>query len=106
MYEYEKLDAYETRVRDMEALGMTRSDAQAVIDAEDLSIERNQAAKMKLTDAQRNDLIDLLWASMRTDPAHRDRKQTGWGTKTQHGLLACIERIVASTGESVISDKS
>ena len=47
-----------------------------------------------MTPEQKQALIDLLWDSMRKDREHRDRVQTGWGTKTQDGLIACIERIV------------
>jgi hypothetical protein len=46
-----------------------------------------------MTPEQKQALIDLLWSSMRRDKEHRDRVQTGWGTKTQDGLIACIERI-------------
>jgi hypothetical protein len=38
-------------------------------------------------------IIDLLWDSLKRDPEHKDRRQTGWGTKTKTGLIACIERI-------------
>lgn len=36
------MDAYEERVRELEAEGMTRSDAQAVADAEAIREERRQ----------------------------------------------------------------
>ena len=38
-------------------------------------------------------VIDLLWDSLKRDPEHKDRRVTGWGTKTKQGLVACIERI-------------
>ncbi len=50
-----------------------------------------------LTREQEAALLDLLWGYMRRDlnPEHRkDRVQTGWGTKTKQGLIACIKRIV------------
>ncbi len=37
--------------------------------------------------------VDLLWDYLKRDPEHKDRRQTGWGTKTQSGLTACIARI-------------
>lgn len=46
-----------------------------------------------MTTAQMNAIIDLLWDSLPDDPEHSDRKQTGWGTKTRQGLIACIKRI-------------
>jgi hypothetical protein len=39
-------------------------------------------------------LVELLWNYMKRDPEHKDRVQTGWGTKTQVGLIACVKRIV------------
>lgn len=47
----------------------------------------------EFTIKQRNMIVDLLWESLKRDPDHRDRKQTGWGTKTIIGLIACLERI-------------
>ena len=46
-----------------------------------------------LTEQQKSDLLALLWDSMKRDPEHKDRVRTGWGTKTQQGLIASIERI-------------
>lgn len=39
-----------------------------------------------------NELIPLLWDYLKRDPEHKDRRQTGWGTKTKQGLVASIER--------------
>lgn len=50
---------------------------------------------MKFTDKQKTVVVDLLWDSLKRDPEHLDRRQTGWGTKTKEGLAACIERIAA-----------
>ena len=47
-----------------------------------------------MTTDQKQAILDLLWDSLRRDLDHKDRCQTGWGTKTQAGLIACIERIV------------
>lgn len=47
----------------------------------------------RLTETQQSQLIELLWDSLKRKPGY-DRVRTGWGTKTQTGLLACIERIV------------
>lgn len=52
-----------------------------------------------ITDRQRKMFIELLWDSLK-DSGHREtptapaRKVTGWGTKTETGLIACIERII------------
>lgn len=40
-------------------------------------------------------VIDLLWDSLKRDPEHADRRQTGWGTKTKVGLIACVHRLYA-----------
>ena len=47
----------------------------------------------ELTDTQTQAVIDLLWDSLKRDPEHKDRRQTGWGTKTKVGLLASLHRI-------------
>jgi len=47
-----------------------------------------------LTPWQQRELIELLWQSLKQDSEHKDRKQTGYGTKTQTGLLASIESIM------------
>lgn len=38
-------------------------------------------------------IIELLWDSLKRDPENKDRRQTGWGTKTKTGLVACLDRI-------------
>jgi len=48
-----------------------------------------------MTEYQNDQLITLLWDSMKKDPEHKDRRQTGWGTKTKEGLCACVARICA-----------
>ena len=40
---------------------------------------------------------DLLWPSLQRDPEHKDRRRTGFGTKTITGLAASIERIMKET---------
>lgn len=52
------------------------------------------SSEAKITEKQAARLLELLWESMKRDVEHSDRVQTGWGTKTQAGLIACIERIV------------
>ena len=49
-----------------------------------------------MTNSQQKALLELLWSSMKRDSEHKDRVRTGWGTKTQTGLLLCIERIMSS----------
>lgn len=44
--------------------------------------------------AQKEALIALLWQYLEPDPTNPIRVRTGWGTKTQDGLVKCIERIV------------
>lgn len=39
-------------------------------------------------------LVELLWNSMKRDPQHKDRVQTGYGTKTKQGLVLSIARIM------------
>jgi hypothetical protein len=41
------------------------------------------------------EVTELLWDYLPKDPEHKDRRKTGWGTKTKIGLVACIERIAA-----------
>lgn len=43
--------------------------------------------------AEQAKVVELLWDSLKRDPEHADRRQTGWGTKTQAGLSACVYRI-------------
>ena len=38
-------------------------------------------------------ILELLWDYLKRDPEHKDRKRTGWGTKTKQGLIASIYRI-------------
>ena len=54
---------------------------------------------MYMDEKQRAQIIHLLWSSMKRDPEHKDRVQTGYGTKTQEGLIACIEGVMGE-GES------
>lgn len=46
------------------------------------------------TPEQKRLIVGLLWNSLKKDPEHKDRRQTGYGTKTQTGLFACIESII------------
>jgi hypothetical protein len=50
-----------------------------------------------MTPERQQSIIDLLWDSLKRDPEHKDRRQTGWGTKTKTGLIACIDLITTST---------
>ena len=36
-------------------------------------------------------IADLLWDYLKKDPDHKDRRRTGWGTKTKLGLRRSIE---------------
>jgi hypothetical protein len=43
---------------------------------------------------QQQAIVDLLWDYLKRDPEHKDRRQTGFGTKTKLGLALSVERIV------------
>jgi hypothetical protein len=38
-------------------------------------------------------IAELLWDYLKADREHKDRRQTGWGTKTKAGLVASLDRI-------------
>ncbi len=48
---------------------------------------------MKFNDHQTQAALELLWDHLPKDPEHKDRRQTGWGTKTKVGLIGCLERV-------------
>ena len=57
-----------------------------------------------MTKDQEKQIIELLWGSMVMSqppniraPYDEPRVETGWGTKTQTGLVACIARIMESS---------
>jgi len=52
---------------------------------------------MKLTLYQKEQITDLLWNSLKKGKPLSDgaeTRETGWGTKTRHGLIQCIRSIV------------
>ena len=49
--------------------------------------------------AQQNELLNLLWDSLKRQPGRPDVRVTSWGTKTKRGLLACVERIYTPDNE-------
>ena len=51
---------------------------------------------VQLTERERR-IHDLLWFNLKRDPEHKDRRQTGFGTKTVIGLTASVERIIEET---------
>ena len=55
--------------------------------------------KGAFTEAQQAEILALLWDYMQQEPGF-DRVQTGYGTKTQTGLLASLEGIVYQTKEA------
>ena len=57
------------------------------------------------TPAQRQAVIELLWDSLHKDMEHKDRRQTGWGTKTVAGLVSTIERIAYDTTRELPNEK-
>lgn len=52
---------------------------------------------MKLNKEQTQAALELLWDHLPKDREHKDRRQTGWGTKTKVGLIACLERIATDS---------
>lgn len=49
----------------------------------------------QLTPKQQAAYLALLWPYLKRDSGHKDRRQTGYGTKTQTGLLTSLESIVS-----------
>jgi len=47
--------------------------------------------------AREKAIAELLWDYLKKDPEHKDRRQTGWGTKTKIGLAASVARIIKDT---------
>lgn len=43
-----------------------------------------------MNEKQKAAVIELLWDYLKRDPEHKDRVRTGWGTKTQDGLIKRI----------------
>jgi len=59
------------------------------------NVKGNRVGSWCVVDAGARDAqaAELLWDSLKRDPEHKDRRQTGWGTKTMLGLVACLNRI-------------
>jgi len=47
-----------------------------------------------MTNQQRKMFLELLWDYLKGDKQNKNRVITGWGTKTEKSLIACIERII------------
>ncbi len=58
-----------------------------------------------MTDEQQSAIVELLWDYLKKDPEHKDRRQTGWGTKTKQGLYNCINRIVMEPDNLPVDDR-
>jgi hypothetical protein len=54
------------------------------------------SSKILTEDEKRNAILELLWDSLKRDTEHKDRRQTGWGTKTKIGLVASLDRIYSN----------
>lgn len=52
--------------------------------------------------ASEHQIIDLLWDSLKRDPEHKDRRQTGWGSKTKQGLIASLNAIYGKSYEEEV----
>lgn len=48
----------------------------------------------KTLEALEAKVTEVFWDYLKRDPEHKDRRQTGWGTKTKEGLARTIHRIV------------
>jgi len=55
---------------------------------------------MGLSSKQEELLLALLWDSLKVTHRRADRRKTGWGDKSEIGLLACIENILEETGNA------
>jgi hypothetical protein len=55
-----------------------------------VNVTKTLAAAEAQVDA---DIEALLWDSLKRDPEHKDRRVTGWGTKTLTGLIASVRRV-------------
>jgi len=49
---------------------------------------------MHLTDYQKRDLLGLLWDNLEMSSRSDELRLTGWGVKSQGGLVACVESII------------
>ncbi len=45
---------------------------------------------MNAQELAQEQVVSLLWDYLPKDPAHDDRRQTGWGNKTKAGLTECV----------------
>jgi hypothetical protein len=62
--------------------------------AQGLKPEQKNYDKAIVNAYETHPLVELLWNSMKRDPQHKDRVQTGYGTKTKQGLVLSIARIM------------
>ena len=44
-----------------------------------------------MSEKQIEAIAALLWDYLKKDPEHKDRRQTGWGTKTKLGLALSVQ---------------
>ena len=59
------------------------------------SVRIAKTAEYRYTDEQKQEAIaHLLWDSLQRDREHKDRRQTGYGTKTKQGLFLSIVSIL------------
>jgi hypothetical protein len=58
-------------------------------------VNGNRVGSWAVVDIEKQEeaVAELLWDYLKRDPEHRDRRATGWGTKTLVGLTACVNRI-------------
>jgi hypothetical protein len=72
-------------------LAATKSECRRHINS---MIEKHQP---QLTEREQA-IINLLWPNLKRVPRCPNRRQTGWGSKTKIGLIACIDSL--SLGKS------
>ena len=80
-------------VVDLKIDNLRESDAAAVIELVKTLRGARATDTTFLEELRAETIFDLLWDYLKRDPDHKDRRQTGWGTKTKVGLVACLDRI-------------
>jgi hypothetical protein len=57
-----------------------------------------------MAEPKEHPIVTLLWDSLKRDPEHKDRRVTGWGTKTKVGLIAsCRAALIEEKTESEVT---
>ncbi len=54
----------------------------------------NEQNSIRALKPHEQEIVDLLWDYLKRDPEHKDRRKTGYGTKTKVGLVNTIAWII------------